>query len=213
MEEHDEIPAIEVVRQLASWNSDICDHLETIYTNTIKAKPRVIVELGVRGGISSRALGCAALVTGATLIGIDIDLCRYDFIPKSIFLQGDDVELAAKLHGILFGKVDVLFIDTSHLYEHTLAEIEAWFPMLSRKATVMLHDTNLNEISYKKDGTQGVGWDNSRGVIKALEAFFEMNFDETNDFDISVDGWFISHQAVCNGFTTLLKKRKLTARV
>ena len=49
----------------------------------------------------------------------------------------------------------------------------------------------------------GVGWNNDRGVIRALEAFFSRSFDERKDFVDFKDGWMIRHRAACNGLTIL----------
>ncbi len=47
------------------------------------------------------------------------------------------------------------------------------------------------------------GWDNERGVIRALEKFFDKRFDETRDFVDFKNGWLIKHNHRCNGFTIL----------
>jgi predicted O-methyltransferase YrrM len=39
--------------------------------------------------------------------------------------------------------IDILFIDSSHEYNHTLKELQLWFPKLSRGGFVFLHDTSL----------------------------------------------------------------------
>ena len=40
-------------------------------------------------------------------------------------------------------QVDILFIDTSHEYEHTLAELYAYMPRVSNGGVALFHDTNL----------------------------------------------------------------------
>ena len=37
----------------------------------------------------------------------------------------------------------MLFIDTSHAYEHTLAELRKFVPLVAPGGTVLLHDTRL----------------------------------------------------------------------
>ena len=40
-------------------------------------------------------------------------------------------------------EVDVLFIDTSHLYEHTLQELHAFMPRVAPGGVGLFHDTDL----------------------------------------------------------------------
>ena len=56
-------------------------------------------------------------------------------------------------------KIDVLFTDTSHPYEYTLAEIDVWFPHLSGTGIAICHDTNLKRLYRRRDGTLGLAWD------------------------------------------------------
>jgi hypothetical protein len=74
--------------------------------------------------------------------------------------------------------VDLLFIDTSHLYEDTVRELAAWAPLMSEKGAIILHDTNLSPSrSYlRKDGSLGEGWDNQRGVVRAVQEFANCSF-------------------------------------
>ena len=99
--------------------------------------------------------------------------------------------------------IDVLFIDTSHLFEHTLKEFQSWFPFLAANAKVILHDTNMNVLYRRRNGTMGVAWNNDRGVIRALEVFLGRKFDETTDFIDYHKGWLIKHYHHSLGLTIL----------
>ena len=125
------------------------------------------------------------------------------------FVQSDDIEFAKRFpewcrENGLPTEIDILFIDTSHFFEHTVQEIEHWFPLLAPRAKVFFHDTNLRRIYFRKDGSMGVAWSN-RGVIGALEKFFGKSFNEREDFTASINGWFITHYAQCSGFTILTR--------
>ena len=89
--------------------------------------------------------------------------------------------------------------------EHTVQEIDCWFPFLSESARVFFHDTNLQEIFERRDGTKDFGWDNDRGVIRALEKYFGQPFSEKEDFVDYRRGWLIKHFAICNGLTILAR--------
>jgi hypothetical protein len=97
----------------------------------------------------------------------------------------------------------VLFIDTSHLYEHTVQEIEHWFGYLNEHAKVIFHDTNMRVLYFRKDGSTGVNMDDHRGVIAALEHYFQLRFNERRDFVDLHNGWLIKHHANCSGLTIL----------
>lgn len=200
------------VRQILEWSkrrTDIADHLLTLYGEAIELKPRVMVELGVRTGESTRVLVAAAERVGATLVSVDIDDCSgVARSPAWRFVRSDDVEFGkrwpswAESNG-LPKLIDFLFIDTSHLYEHTKAEITTWFPYLAPGAKAAFHDTNIKRWYRRRDGSFGRGWDNGRGVIRAIEDYLGAKFDETQPFVVIVNGWLIRHDPICNGLTIL----------
>ncbi len=192
--------------------TDINDHLLTIYRESIEVKPQVIVELGVRGGESTFVFERVAEKFNSVLISVDIENCsdisKYE---NWHFVKGDDIEFAEEFEkwcserGIK-PKIDILFIDTSHVYSHTKREMELWFFYLSEKAKVFFHDTNLKFLFKRKDGSLGNGWDNKRGVIKAIEEFCGKKFNENEFFKESCEEFEITHYPFCAGLTILTKK-------
>lgn len=201
--------AFDEIVERARKRSDINDHLATLFVETLAARPKLIVELGVRGGESTFAFERAAALTGATLVSVDIEDCaEASNYPGWMFVKSDDVAFAARFPDWcrergLPPEVDVLFIDSSHLYDHTVREIDSWFPKLSPRAKVFFHDTNLRELYRRKDGSWAIGWDNGRGVIAAIEAFLGARFDETAEFVDFRKGWMIRHAPWCAGLTIL----------
>lgn len=192
------------VKGFSTKHSDISDHLTDLYMATVLQRPRLIVELGVRDADSSRVLGKAAEECDALLIGVDILQCDYHDMPKAVFCKMDDVRFAKRFKEFCSMTIDVLFIDTSHLYEHTVDEIGAFFPLLSSEALVAFHDTNMATQYYRSDGSKGSAWNNERGVIRAIEEYFNTKMDETCAFEkhIVKDNcdWSINQNPVCNGF-------------
>lgn len=202
-------PDVERILEWSKRRTDISDHLLTLYAEAIEMKPRVMVELGVRTGESTRVLLMAAERVRATLVSVDIDDCStVACSPAWRFIRSDDVEFAkrwpswAESNG-LPQSIDFLFIDTSHLYEHAKAEIATWFPYLAPEAKVAFHDTNLRRWYRRRDGSLGQGWDNDRGVIRAIEDYLGTKFDETRPFAIVINGWLVRHDPICNGLTIL----------
>lgn len=199
----------EIEQRAAARRTDISDHLTTLFSEALAAHPRLIVELGVRGGESTFAFERAAGLSDACLLSVDIEDCGVPCsYAKWSFVKRDDVAFADEFAGWCAAHnlpplIDVLFIDTSHLYEHTREELRVWMPFLAPKGRIILHDTNLTRLYRRADGSLGVGWNNQRGVIRALEDALGEKFDERRDFATTARGWTIRHRAHCGGLTVL----------
>jgi hypothetical protein len=168
--------------------------------------------LGVRGGESTFVFQRVARRCGAALVSVDIASCsglpEYD---NWFFVQADDV-----VFGNRFGSwcrevglpdaIDVLFVDTSHLYDHTVAEIRTWVPHLASLGAMIFHDTNLKGIYRRRDWSLGQAWDNGRGVIRALEAFLGVPLNEHDRFESDIGQWHVTHDPICNGLTVLRRQ-------
>lgn len=200
-----------------SAGSDIRDHLATIFFETVAARPRLIVELGTRGGISTRALLAAAAASDALLLSIDIVDCSRIAIPDPLrgrwsFVQSDDVAFAGEPFAAfcaargLPAETHAVLLDTSHEYLHTLAEIRAWLPRLAQGGVMMFHDTNMGNGWFRRlDGKVEPGWDNQRGVMRAIEETFGRSYDEATFFADTVDGYAIRHMPWSSGLLVLKK--------
>ena len=204
---------------LGSWAtvpSDIRDHIGTIFLEAISSRPQLIIELGTRGGVSTRTLLAVADVTNAQVLSIDIEDCSDIDIPDWLrnhwtFIRADDVSFAGEpftdfcAARALTPFADVIFIDTSHLLEHTRAEIRCWLPRLREGGVILFHDTNMG--TYRcLDKRVGLGWDNQRGVIRAIEEFLGRCYDEKSFFTDFTGGFGITHLPWSSG---LLIMRKL----
>jgi len=191
--------------------SDISDHLITLFLESVHLDPKLIVELGVRGGESTFVLERVAKLYGIKLVSVDIEECsKTSLYHDWIFVNKDDIKFGKEFKNWcerlrIIPRINILFIDTSHIFEHTIQEINTWFPFLSDKAKVFFHDTNIKEKYYRKDGSVGRGWDNERGVMKALENYFNKHFNEEINFIYSNNNWLIKNYSYCNGFTILEK--------
>ncbi len=199
----------DIRNRVAIKKTDISDHLETLFLESLDINPKLIVELGVGDGESTFVLERVARLWGSTLVSVDIEDCRdVSSYRKRIFIRQDDISFAGDFEDwckekVLVPRIDILFIDTSHLYDHTVTEIRSWFPFLSTRAKVFFHDTNMKDVFIRKDGSTGKGWDNERGVIRAVEEYLNTSFDESRDFSMILNGWVIRHYTVCNGFLVM----------
>jgi predicted O-methyltransferase YrrM len=170
--------------------SDISDHLGSLFFFTVGAKPKLIIELGTGGGESTRALLAAAFLSKAVLLSIDIEDCESIDLPfreNWHFVQAEDIDFGmfhfegwCRDHQIE-PIVDVLFIDSSHEYEHTKSEIATWIRYLSEEGIIIFHDTNMGEGIYSRtDGSVDIGWNNDRGVIRAIEEYVGRKYEESS---------------------------------
>lgn len=103
---------------------------------------RLSVELGVCGGGGSLHLAMSSF----RVIGVDITLDYHDNIrwirrnyDNFKFINSDSIQAAQHIYSN-FGEIDILFIDTTHTYEQTMAEYYTYEPYLSNRAVVCLDD-------------------------------------------------------------------------
>jgi predicted O-methyltransferase YrrM len=204
----------EALGRWANDRSDIHDHLGTIFAEAMASAPKLIVELGTRSGLSTRALLAAAELTDAQLLSVDLEDCSgvefpERFRPRWSFAVSDDVAFAGApfeawcaARGVA-PSAEVIFIDTSHLYEHTTAEIAAWLPRLAPGGAMLFHDTNMGDWYRRLDGRTWRGWNNERGVIRAIEEHFGRRYDERRYFVDVADGFLVRHAPWSNGLTVL----------
>jgi predicted O-methyltransferase YrrM len=125
--------------------NDISHHLLTMALLVNEFDLKNVVELGTRDGNSTLALLEAVKGTGGSVLSIDIDAC--DDAKRRVkeaglnrwwkFIQADDMNLD---ESVLPDPIDLLFIDTSHLYAHTLAELNKFRWRLRDGAWILLHD-------------------------------------------------------------------------
>lgn len=204
-----ELTELREIRDRAWVQTDINDHLVSLFAESLAVHPRLIVELGVRGGESTFVLERVAKVCGSILMSVDIQDCsRVCPWENWIFVKSDDIQFAGQFPEWCRAReirpeIDILFIDTSHLFAHTVQEIEHWFPFLSPRAKVFFHDTNARRVFFRRDKSMGVAWDTKRGVMAALENYFDAKFNERENFTDFRKDWIIRHHAGCCGLTIL----------
>ncbi len=134
--------------RLSKW-SDIQESMPILY-ETAKSYEKVrVLEFGTRRGNSTLAFLAAAEAVDGHVWSSDIfpvlsdpnGMRPWSRHPRWTFIQGDDMDVA--LQARLPLEVDVLFIDTSHLYEHTLQELHAFMPRVAPGGVGLFHDTDL----------------------------------------------------------------------
>jgi cephalosporin hydroxylase len=136
------------VDRCSRW-SDIQEYLPFLH-ETAKSYDRVrVLELGSRKGNSTLAFLAAAEETGGHVWSGDISNVLLDpegmrpWFPHErwTFTCGDDMDPAVQAR--FPAEVDVLFIDTSHEYLHTLEECRVYVPRVVPGGVALFHDTRI----------------------------------------------------------------------
>lgn len=124
---------------------DMAPHVDTL-VGLARTAP-VIVELGVRGGVSTWAF-LDGLPEDGRLVSVDIDGRVPDLVPPRVkddtrwtLIIGDDRDKHIQQQ---LPPADLAFIDTSHEYHHTVAELSLVARLEAHR--IVLHDWNLPDV-------------------------------------------------------------------
>lgn len=134
-------------RKLLETPSDIQGHLQTLYDMVVEHDMRHVIELGVRSGNSSVALLYGLEQTGGRLTSVDLE--QHPDIggpwPHWRFVRGNDLDplIVAQLP-----QADMVFLDTSHYYDQTLAELNVYQHLVERPGFIVCHDTELEHADH-----------------------------------------------------------------
>lgn len=126
----------------AQHGSDISDHLPRLY-ELASLKHVKVIELGVRSGDSTSAFLTAAEENDGEVWSVDVAEpwvpTEWRDLPFWYVTVGNDLEVSDRLPDL----VDVVFIDTSHTYGQTKAELELYAGKVKSGGVIVLHDTEL----------------------------------------------------------------------
>jgi cephalosporin hydroxylase len=145
-------------RDRLSRPSDIREYLPFLYEQAASRPGCRVLELGTRKGNSTLAFLAGASESGGHVWSCDVSDCARDpegmlpwaRVPQWTFTCGDDMDVTVQ--SLLPARCDVLFVDTSHEYEHTLAELRAYVPRVTPGGVALFHDTHVM-------GWPGYSWD------------------------------------------------------
>ncbi|MGZ4172386.1 MAG: class I SAM-dependent methyltransferase [Solirubrobacteraceae bacterium] len=130
-----------------------------------------VVQLGHYYGYSALLLGFTLRAMGARpgLFTIDIDPAACEFTRRwlahaglcddvVVVREGDsaDPRLADDAAAVLGGPPELVLVDSSHAYSHTLAELDLWTPRLPVGGLVLLHDASEFATAFDPTGEGGV---------------------------------------------------------
>ena len=182
-------------QQLCNIDSDINLHLNTLRYYASQSK--TIVEMGVRWVVS----------TWAFLEGRPKKLTSYDIVNPKEWKRGDllsPVEEYAKENNIDFKfilqdvltvklpKTDLLFIDTWHVYDQLIQELNMHSSQVNK--WIILHDTE----------TFGEKGENSAYSIREKKEYSGLKYAVNEFLQNNADTWRLhEHYTFCNGLTIL----------
>jgi predicted O-methyltransferase YrrM len=154
--------------------TEINEHLVTLRMLAREVDSKHILELGVASGQSTLAFLHAAKDTGGRVTSIDIEDCpiaetRVNNDGLSAlwrFIRGDDMTVPWD------EPIDTLFIDTSHAYYHTYAELEKYEPFVNDGGVIILHDidsfpgvqTAISEYTRDRPDLRPYSFHNNNGL-------------------------------------------------
>jgi predicted O-methyltransferase YrrM len=134
-------PLVQQYRELCCTPSDIYLHLPRFAEMVESRNARHVIELGTRTGNSTIAWLYALERTDGRLTSVDLDerppIGRHD---RWTYIQGDDTD--PKVIEQL-SPADIVFIDTSHHYDHTCRELAIYRHLVKPGGLMVLHDTEL----------------------------------------------------------------------
>ena len=127
---------------------DCLPHYPTL--TRLAREASVIVEFGVRGGVSTWAL-LDGLPQDGHLYSVDIDDCvvppRVSGDPRWTFIVGNDLKPSTQAK--LPAHADLVFIDTSHTYDQTVGELA--YSLTLTPSQIALHDYALADVHRAVD--------------------------------------------------------------
>lgn len=141
-----------------SDQGDMGAHRLMIYNIVRGIKPKAILEIGIRSGVSTMAM-CEAIEDGK--MEVDYHCCDVDekceniqsqtTVPLNFHIMLSD-ELAKQWNK----KIDILFIDGGHKYEQVVRDYFNFSEFVKPNGFIFLHDTNPPS---KKYTTPNYCWD------------------------------------------------------
>ena len=152
-------------RRLCAEPSDINEHLPTFVELAAELCAEHVIELGTRSGVSTVGWLWALTGTAGRLTSVDLsprpDIGEHE---NWSFIQGDDLDPAIVTR---LDPADIVFIDTSHRYGHTVSELNIYRWLVKPGGLIVLHDT---ENRIPEDAPPRPLYPVKRAVVEFCEA-------------------------------------------
>lgn len=188
----------QLIKKTIHGLGDSDKHLLSLFSIALGSQSKTIIELGVRNGDTTLPLLLAAKYNEGHVYSVDINESIHE-IPEDLkkyssFIKKDAIEFLNSWDQN--NKIDFLYIDDWHSYEHVKKELEILDKLVSPSTIILLHDLMYGETCpfYHVDLTKNSGeqWNNG-GPYRAVA-------------ELNPQFWEFSTLPYNNGLTLLRKK-------
>jgi cephalosporin hydroxylase len=184
-----------------SGTGDSDFHLMSIYSIGLSLRPKNILEIGVRDGVTTLPLLMLAKRFNGHLYSVDIEKTLYECKPEHetswTFVKSCSVDFLTKYieENGTEKKFDFIYLDGWHSYEHVSEELALLDKLVSPSSIILVHDLMYAnwQPHYHCDLTLDDGQWAHGGPYKAV-------------CELNKQFWEFSTIPACNGLTVLRKK-------
>jgi predicted O-methyltransferase YrrM len=133
-----------ILESALTGEKDSDRHGVTLFSIALASRSKTIIELGVRQGHTSLPLLMAAKLNGTVLHSVDREATSF-VPPDSLgdswnFYQMDAIQFLEKWESDGKGKIDFIYIDDWHSYEHVKTELAIVDRLVGPSSVILLHD-------------------------------------------------------------------------
>lgn len=189
---------------MADINSDLGPNLERLVSCVESLElDNILLDLGVRDGISSRALLTAAEECNNKVYGVDLGISPVNEVlahePNYSLIRGESVAVGRTWDK---GPVNLVFVDTTHVREYTMCELYYWWEHIAEGGWMIFHDSAEDyQHSSVIPGLEGNGKNGTlRPVCEGIKDFFGVDSQLHRDEYIDM-----FHYPESNGMTFVMK--------
>lgn len=129
-----------LVNKSLNGTGDSDRHLLSLFSIALASKGKTYVELGVREGHTTEPLYEAARLNGGHLWSVDIDYPKIDKRNDSNYTFVKSCALEFLKNWTKDKKIDIIYIDDWHSYEHVKKELEYIDQYVGPSSIIILHD-------------------------------------------------------------------------
>jgi predicted O-methyltransferase YrrM len=125
--------------------SDLGENSYVLYEKIKNIKDGKLVDLGVRGGVSSDIMLIESEERNNKVFGVDVNIngIAEPVLKNSNYktLLGDSVTIGKRWKE----EIDFLFVDTFHIKDQVMCELYYWYPHVKVGSMIAFHDSNWPE--------------------------------------------------------------------
>ncbi len=149
-----------------------------------RVKPEVIIETGIaRGGSLIFYASLLEVLGRGKVVGVDIDIREHNskrilahpLAKRITMIQGSSVDptVVAEVARLAKGKKTLVCLDSNHIGDHVLKELELYAPLVSLNSYVVAFDTVIEYLP--KDLVSNRSWRKGDNPLTAVNKFLRKN--------------------------------------